>query len=282
MEFTFGKTEYDRALEAAYNANAAKYSVQGFRKGKASRAIIEKNYGDVFSEPAVNELFSGAYFDILTADKDIRPIDRPNVDIKKKDGGVVITATIDVEPKFTLGKYTGLEVKRAEIKVTDKDVDEYLTRVAQSRARQLSAAKDYKIQNGDIAVIDFVGSVNGKEFEGGAAKKHELEIGSHSFIDTFEEQLVGKKIGDKPDVTVTFPKDYHAKELAGAKAVFKVDIRNVLIKELPAIDDTLAKEASEFSTLAEFRADIKTRLEKQAASECAHIDENNLFKTVTD
>jgi len=284
IKITFDASEFKTAEDAVYRKDAAKFNVQGFRKGKAPKSIIEKNYGeDIFKQPAIEELFSKAYPQALREHPEIKPIDHPEVSIDlQDDGGIILTATVDVEPEFTLGKYTGLSIKTATAEIGDKDVDAYLERIRQSRARQLAAGKDHKIQNGDIAVIDFVGSVNGVEFEGGTAKNHELEIGSNSFIDTFEQQLIGKKIGDKIDVNVTFPKEYHAKNLAGAKALFKVEVRNVLIKELPVIDDTLAKEASEFETLAEFKKDISAKLAEQAKAEVVRVNENNLLKTITE
>jgi trigger factor len=277
---TFNKDEFKHAEDAAYKANASMYTVQGFRKGKAPKAIIEKNYGEnVFKMSAVEHLFGDGYRRVMQEHPEIKPVDHPSVELKSD---LEITATIDTEPEFTLGNYTGLEVKKTRIKVTEEEVEEYLSRLAASRARQVAASKDHTIKNGNIAVIDFVGSVNGVEFNGGTAKNHELEIGSRSFIDTFEEQLIGYKIGDKPEITVNFPKEYHEKSLAGQKALFKVEIQNILIRQVPEINDSLAKEASEFDNLADFKQDIKARLETQALRECEHEDETNLLKLVID
>lgn len=283
IDLVFSKEEWITAIENAYREEAGKYNVQGFRKGKAPRKVIEQNYGQgVFRETAIDKLFRPAYIKVLKENPDIKPVGHPSLDINEKEDGLEICCTVDVEPKFTLGKYTGLEIKMAKTTVTEKDVNAYLAKIQQSRARQLAADKNYKIKKGDVAVIDFVGSVDGVEFEGGAAKNHELEIGSHSFIDTFEEQLIGAKIGGKLDVNVKFPKEYHAKNLADKPALFKVEIRNILIKELPAIDDNLAKEASEFQTLAEYKKDILNRLEQQAAAETARMNENKLLQTVAE
>jgi len=280
IEFKFSAAEITAAEQKAFEKEGGKYTVQGFRKGKAPKRIIEQNYGPVFSESAIEDLFSTAYIKYLSEHPEVKPIDHPSVDIKEKDGGMMLTATIDVEPTFTLGKYKGLEIKKTKIEITDKEVDKFLAKTAAERARQIAADKNHKIEMGNIAVIDFSGFVDGKQFDGGTAQNHQLEIGSHSFIDTFEEQLVGHKIGDKIDVNVTFPAEYHAKELAGAKALFKVEVRNILVKHLPAIDDKLAKEASEFNTLDEFKKDIKNRLETQAIAEVKREDENALLKTV--
>jgi len=280
VTFNFTASEVSAAKETAYKQNAEKYNVQGFRKGKAPKAIIEKNYGDVFTESAIGDLFSNAYSKHLADNPDIKPIDYPTIDVKEKDGGFEITATIEVEPKFTLGKYTGLEVKAAKISVTDKDIDGFLEKMVADRVRLLAADEGHKIKTGDVAVIDFVGSIDGVEFPGGSAKNHQLEIGTKSFIDTFEDQLVGKAAGDKVDVKVSFPKEYHATELAGKPALFKVEVRNILIKQFPKLDDTLAKEASEFESLAEFRADIRKRMEAQAEIEQNRMSEDALVEAV--
>ena len=284
IEMTFSEEEWQSAIDAAFKANAGKYVVEGFRKGKAPRKMIEKTHGeDVFMRPALESLFFSNYKNVLEENKDIKPVEYPNLDVKIVEaGGIILTATIDVEPTFTLGAYTGLQIEKTVITISDKHIDEYLKKMQEGRARQIAAGKGYQLADGDIAVIDFTGSIDGVEFEGGAAKKHELEIGSHSFIDNFEEQLVGLTAGTTTDVSVTFPKDYHAKNLAGAKAVFKVEIKNILRKELPAIDDTFARESSEFDTLALLREDIAQKLTKQAVIQSKMADENNLLKEVVE
>ncbi|MDR0461832.1 MAG: trigger factor [Christensenellaceae bacterium] len=281
-KFNFTKAQVDTAMDEACKREGARYKVKGFRDGNAPRGMIEKEYGDVFTEPAFNALFNKAFSKYLEGNPNVTPLDDPEVDISQKPDGIEFIAVIPVQDKFTLGKYTGLEINSKTIKVTDKEVDGFLARVAGGRTRQIAADKGHKIANGNIAVIDFTGFVDGKKFAGGEAKNHELEIGSHSFIDTFEEQLVGKTVGDKLDVNVTFPKDYHAKELAGAKSVFKVEIRNILIREIPAIDDNLAKESSEFNTLAEFKKDIRARLEKQSKIESDKLNEQELLRVICD
>ena len=280
ITFKFTAAEIDAASEQVYKQSAAKYKVEGFREGKAPRKMIESQYGEVFFESALNKLFSDAYNKYLDENPTIRPVSDPEVDAKEGNGGIEFVATITCQDEFTLGKYKGLEIKKHEIKITDKEVDAFLTKLAGERAREVASEKSHKIEKGNIAVIDFEGFTDGKAFDGGKASNHELEIGSKSFIDTFEDQLIGKSIGDKIDVNVTFPKEYHAENLAGKPALFKVTINNILIKQIPAIDDALAKESSEFNTLAEFKADIKKRLEKQAQIEADHINEEAILAEV--
>jgi trigger factor len=282
VKFNFTKAQLEKALDEACKKDGAKYKVKGFRDGFAPRGLIEKEHGDVFSNTAYNMLFNAAFSKYLTDNKDILPLGDPDVELKSTVEGIEFTAKIPVQDKFTLGKYTGLEIPFKPLVVTDKEVNGFLERVAYGRSRQIAAIKGHKIVKGNIAVIDFTGFVDGKKFVGGEAKNHELEIGSKSFIDTFEDQLVGLAVGDKADVTVTFPKEYHAKELAGKKAVFKVEVRNILIREVPTIDDNLAKESSEFATLAEFKKDIARRLEQQAKIESDSVKEQALLKAVCD
>jgi len=282
-KFAFTGFEVESAIEEAYKRDAGKYKIKGFRDGgKAPRKMIEQQYGDVFTEPALNFLFNKAFNEYLKKNPEIIPLDDPEVSLEPKKDGIEFVAKIDIQPKFTVAKYKGLEIKLKAIKIGDAEIDGFLKRVAEGRARQVAADKGHKIVKGNIAVIDFTGYVDGKKFDGGEAKNHQLEIGSHSFIDTFEDQLVGKTIGDKLDVNVTFPKEYHAEQLAGAKAVFKVEVRNVLIKEIPAIDDNLAKESSEFDTLKDFRADIKKRLEDQAKAEMDAMREQEIIRTIAE
>lgn len=280
-KFVFTATQINEAVERAYKKNAGKYKVQGFRDGKAPRKVIEQNYGEVFFEPALNELFNEAYNKYLGDNADIRPVDDPEIEINPtKDGNLEASVTIPVQEPVKLGKYKGLTYAKQTAKITDKEVEIFLERVANERARTVAAEKGHKIQKGNVAVIDFVGSINGVEFEGGKGSNHELEIGSHSFIDGFEEQLVGHVVGDKVDVKVTFPKEYHAKELASKPALFKVEVKNVLTKQIPAIDDNLAKESSEFDNLVDFKKDIRARLEKHSAEECERANDDELLRIV--
>lgn len=279
VKLTLTKEEWEKELAAAYTATAGKFKVQGFRQGKAPRGVIEKNYGaNVFFEEAVQKFLSREYVRVIKENPKIKPIDFPNTEVK--EDGTQFTLTIDIEPEFALPKYTGLEVKQKEAIVAAGEVDDFLATQAKMRSRQVAADKGHKLVKGDVAVIDFVGSVDGVEFDGGKADNHELEIGSNSFIDTFEEQLIGKKVGDRVEVNVKFPEKYHAENLAGKKALFIVNIKNSLKREVPEINDAFAKEASEFDNLADWKKDIKLMLEKNAKARIETEVKNELLKLI--
>ena len=275
---TFNKTEWESAIENAYKKNAGKYKVAGFRAGKAPRKMVEQQYGaGIFMEEAMQDLFADNF------GNELKLIDYPHLDFEfTAEGGIKLTAKCDVEPEVTLGQYTGLEIKKTEVKVGDKEVKDYLSRLQATRAKQVAADKDHAVANGDIAVIDFKGSVDGKYFEGGTAKNYELEIGSHSFIDNFEDQLVGMKMGESRDVNVTFPANYHVEDLKNAKAKFEVTLHNIMIKEMPALDDEFAKEVSEFDNMKAFKEDILKKLTEQATKQAEYADEEKLFEAIMD
>ena len=275
---TFNKEEWENAIESAYKKNAGKYKVAGFRAGKAPRKMVEQQYGaGIFVEDAIQDLFANNFGD------ELKLIDYPHIDFEfTADGGLKLTAKCDVEPEVTLGQYTGLEIKKTEVKVGDKEVNDYLGRLQATRAKQVAADKEHAVANGDIAVIDFKGSVDGKYFEGGTAKNYELEIGSHSFIDNFEDQLVGMKMGESRDVNVTFPANYHVEDLKNEKAKFEVTLHNIMIKEMPALDDEFAKEVSEFDNMKDFKADILKKLTEQATKQAEYADEEKLFEKIMD
>lgn len=271
--------EFEKAMETAYQKNKNKLSVQGFRKGKAPRYVIEKMYGvGVFYEDAANEIMPDAYEKAAT-DSGLDIVSRPDIDITQIEKGkeFIFTATVAVKPEVTLGAYKGVEVDKTEVSVTDEEVDEELNRVREQNARILTV-DDRPVADGDETVIDFEGFVDGVPFAGGKGEDYKLVIGSHSFIDTFEEQLIGKNIGDETEVHVTFPAEYHAEDLAGKPAVFKVTVKGITAKELPELDDEFAVDVSEFDTLAEYKEDIKKNLlekkEKEAklAKEDAVVD----------
>jgi trigger factor len=284
VEMSFDKKEWDGAVDATYKKNAGKFKVQGFRTGKAPRKIIEQQYGSgIFMQDTIHELFSAELGKFLDRNPQIHLADYPHLDFGfNKEGGIKMVAICDTDPEVKLGKYTGLEIDKTEIKIGDKEVDGYIGRIRESRVKQVAADKGYKIADGDIAVIDFAGSVDGGYFEGGTAKNYELIIGSHSFIDNFEEQLVGLQAGAKKDVMVRFPENYGVKELAGKSAKFEVTVKNILRKELPAIDDNFAKEVSEFDNLADYKKDIKKRLTDGAKAQAKMADEEKLFQRIVD
>lgn len=271
--------EFEKAMETAYQKNKNKLSVQGFRKGKAPRSVVEKMYGPgVFYEDAANEAMPDAYEKAAT-ESGLDIVSRPEIDIVQIEKGkeFIFTATVAVKPEVTLGEYKGIEVDKTEVTVSDEEIDAELNRVREQNARILTV-EDRPVADGDEVVIDFEGFVDGVPFAGGKGEDYKLVIGSHSFIDTFEEQLIGKSIGEEAEVNVTFPAEYHAEELAGKPAMFKVAVKGITAKELPELDDEFAVDVSEFDTLAEYKEDIKKNLlekkEKDAklAKEDAVVD----------
>ena len=251
--------DLEKALESAYQKQKKQISVPGFRKGKVPRAMIEKMYGvDVFYEDAANALMQQNYAAAVD-ESGIDIVSRPTVDVVQieKDKPFIFTAEVAVKPEVTLGKYMGVTVTKIDTSVSDEEVDEALEKERNNNARTINVT-DRPVAQGDTAVIDFEGFVDGVAFEGGKGENHSLEIGSHTFIDTFEDQLVGKNVGDEVDVNVTFPEQYQAADLAGKPATFKVKINEIKAKELPELDDEFAKDVSEFDTLAEYKESLKT------------------------
>lgn len=251
---------FEKAINAVYNKNRGRIQLPGFRKGKAPRKMIERMYGkEVFYEDAINECLPEAYETALK-ELEIEPASRPQFDVENiEDGKVTVNAMVAVRPEVTLGQYKGLDVAKDAVIVTEDDVDEDIRKTAERNARMVTVT-DRPAQMGDTVTIDFEGFVDGEAFEGGKGTDHALELGSHSFIDTFEDQLVGKDVGDHVEVNVTFPENYHAADLAGKPALFQVDVKEIKNKEIPAIDDELAKDVSEFDTLEEYKASVRTRL----------------------
>ncbi len=280
IEITIPAKEWEVEVQTAYETMKGKFNIQGFRKGKAPRHIIEKFYGKgVFLDEALNTAFQKAYTQVLNKEKDLEVVDQPSLDIKSMDDkGVVLVATVTVSPEVKLGAYTGLGVAKKEAKVSAKEVNAELENMRQSQARFVEVER--AIANGDTANIDFSGSVNGKKFDGGTATGFDLEIGSHSFIDTFEDQLVGLKKGDKKDVKVTFPENYHAEELKGKPAVFEVVINAVKEKQLPELNDEFASSVSEFETLNELKEHTKEHLLEHAQQHAERDFENDLIAAI--
>lgn len=253
--------EFEKAIAKAYKKNKNKISMPGFRKGKAPRAMIEKMYGKgVFYEDAANSIIPDAYAD-AAKESELEIVAQPEIDVTQIESGkpFIFTATVALKPEVTLGEYKGIEVEKKEVEVTDEEVDTEINRVRESNARMIDI-DDRAAQDGDTVVIDFDGYVDGKQFEGGKAEDYSLVLGSHSFIDNFEEQLEGKNIGEDVTVNVTFPENYQAEELQGRPAEFKVKIKEIKVKELPELDDDFAQDVSNFDTIAEYKEDLKKKL----------------------
>ncbi len=266
IEFEISKEVFEKAMQKSYIKNVKQIALPGFRKGKAPRKMIEKIYGEaVFYDDAINFAFPEAYEEALKEAK-VEPVSQPEVDVKRwpdAENTIILTAKVTVKPDVRISKFETVDIVKPEYPVTDEDVEDELKR-AQERAARLITVEDRATKEGDTAVIDYEGFVDGVAFEGGKGENHELVLGSGSFISGFEEQLIGKNTGDDVDVVVTFPKEYHASELAGKEATFKVKINAIKVKEVPELDNDFAQDVSEFDTLDEYKTDIKAKLEKNA------------------
>lgn len=275
--------QFEAALKTSYNKNKNKFNIPGFRKGKAPQAMIEKMYGvGVFYEDAVDEAINASYPD-AAKESGLEIVSRPEISIEQVEKGksFIYVATVATKPEVTLGEYKGIEVEKAKPEVTDADVEAELKKVQEQNSRLVSV-EDRAVADGDQTVIDFEGFVDGKAFEGGKAEDYTLVIGSHSFIDTFEDQLIGKNIGDDVEVNVTFPAEYHAAELAGKPATFKVKIKEIKMKELPELNDEFASEVSEFETLDAYKEDVKNKLAETKQAQATAENENNVVQKVVD
>jgi trigger factor len=261
--------DFEKALQGAYEKNKGKIAVNGFRKGKVPRAMIEKVYGaGIFYEDAANALIPGEYAK-AAAECGLDIVSQPEIDITQieKGSNFIFTATVALKPEVTLGDYLGVEIEKVDAKVSADDVKAELEKVREQNSRVVSVTTNRGVKDKDQTIIDFEGFIDGVPFEGGKGTDYALTIGSHSFIDTFEEQLIGAKIGKEVEVNVTFPDNYHAENLAGKPAMFKVTVKEIKVKELPKLDDEFAQDVSEFDTLAEYKADIKKNLtEKKKAA----------------
>ncbi|MEE1305547.1 MAG: trigger factor [Agathobacter sp.] len=275
--------DVEKALNSAYNKQKKNISIPGFRKGKVPRAMIEKMYGEeVFYEDAANELMQNSYPAAID-ESGVDIVSRPTVNVVqiKKGEPFIYTAEVATKPEVTLGKYEGVTVTKIDTSVSDEEVAEALEKERNNNSRSVSVT-DRPVAEGDTAVIDFEGFVDGVAFEGGKGENHPLEIGSHSFIDTFEDQLVGKNLGDEVEVNVTFPEQYQAADLAGKPALFKVKINEIKAKELPELDDEFAQDVSEFDTLAEYKEDLKKRLQEQKEVEAKKTKEDEAIQKIID
>ena len=273
--------QFEDAMKKAFNKNKNKFNIPGFRKGKAPRAMIEKMYGEgIFYEDAADEAINATCMQAMD-ESGLEIVSRPEVAVEQigKDKPFIYTALVAVRPEVTLGEYKGIEVEKADASVTAEDVDAELKKVQEQNARLLNV-EDRPVADGDKTVIDFEGFVDGKPFDGGKAEDYDLTIGSHSFIDTFEEQLIGRNIGEECEVNVTFPEEYHAPELAGKPATFKVTVKEIKVKELPALDDEFAGEVSEFETMDEYKKDIEAKILERKQKEAATENENRVVDKV--
>ena len=275
--------ELEKALDSAYKKQKGQISVPGFRKGKVPRAMIEKMYGaGVFYEDAANILMQQTYPAAID-ESGVDIVSRPTVDVVQIEKGkeFIYTAEVAVRPEVTLGKYMGVTVTKIDTTVTDEEVDAELENQRNKNARTVTVT-DRPVAEGDTAVIDFEGFVDGVAFEGGKGENHPLEIGSHTFIDTFEDQLVGKNTGDEVEVNVTFPEKYQAEDLAGKPATFKVKINEIKTKELPELDDEFAQDAAGVDTLAEYKEELKKNITEKKETEAKKTKEDEAIKKIID
>ena len=275
--------EFEAGLNTAYNKNKNKISVPGFRKGKAPRKMIEQLYGSqIFFEDAANEIIPDAYAD-AAKESGLDIVSQPKVSIEQLEAGkpFIFAAEVAVRPEVELGEYKGVEVTKADAEVTDADVEEELKKVQDQNSRTVSV-EDRAVKDGDMTVIDFEGFIDGEAFDGGKGENYPLTIGSHSFIDTFEEQMIGMNIGEEKELNVTFPEDYHAENLKGKPATFKVTVKEIKEKQLPELDDDFAQDVSDFDTLAEYKDDLKKKIAERKESEAKAKKESEAIEKVVE
>ena len=283
LSFTIEASKFEEAIQKVYVKSAKYFNIPGFRKGKAPYKIVEKQYGaQIFYEDAFNEVAGEVYEKELT-DAKIEAVSRPEIDIIQMEKGkdLIFTAVVQTKPEVTLGKYKGIELKKVEYNVEEKDIDHEIGHMQERNAR-LVTVEDRPVEKNDTTVIDFEGFVDGVAFEGGKAENHELVIGSNTFIPGFEDQIIGMKIGEEKDINVTFPEEYFSKDLAGKAAVFKVKLHEIKKKELPEVDDEFAKDVSEFDTIKELKDSIKEKLEEENKNKAKYETEEEAIKTVCD
>ena len=275
--------EFEAAIKTAYNHNNGRFNIPGFRKGKAPLNMIEKMYGvGIFYEDAANAVIDASYPKAVDeCEEEI--VSSPEIKVTQIEKGkdFIYEATVAIKPEVTLGEYKGVEVEKVDATVTDEDVESAL-QAEQKKNGRLVTVEDRPVEDGDNTVIDFKGYVDGKAFDGGEGTDYPLTIGSHSFIDTFEEQLIGKKIGETCEVNVTFPTEYHAPELAGKPAKFDVTIKEIKKNELPELNDEFASEVSDFDTLAEYKEDLKKKLQESKEKSAKTQTENKVIEKVVE
>ena len=273
--------KFEEAVQHSYNKNKGKFNIPGFRKGKAPFNMIKKMYGvGVFYEDAVDEVIDASYPD-AAKESSLEIVSRPSISIEEIEEGkaFVYTAVVAVKPEVTLGEYKGVEVQKTKSEVTEEDIETEIKRAREKNSR-LITVEDRGIEDGDQVTIDFDGSVDGKRFEGGKAEDYPLTIGSHTFIDNFEEQLIGKTTGEECEVNVTFPAEYHVEELKNKPAVFKVKVKEIQRKELPEANDDFASEVSDFDTMEEYKKDLTEKLQAEKIEAAKTADEDKVVAKV--
>jgi trigger factor len=281
LEIEVDSEKFEEGLKKSYKKNVGKFSVPGFRKGKVPRSILERNYGkEVLYEDAINFVCPDAYDDAIEQEG-LHPVERPEIDIKQigNNEPFIFTAKVTTKPDVELGEYKGIEIEKIEALVSDEDVDAEIKKTAEQNSR-IVTVEDRPIKVGDTAIIDFEGFVDGEAFEGGKGENHSLEIGSGQFIPGFEEQLIGVNKDDDVEVKVTFPEEYHSKDLAGKESSFKVKIHEIKEKVLPVLDDEFAKDISEFDTLDEYKASVKESLLESKTKEAKYDTEEKLIEKI--
>ena len=281
LTFTLGPEEFEQGIQKAYNKNKAKFNLPGFRKGKAPRKFIEASYGkEIFYEDAINVLLPDAY-DAAIKEAGLDTVARPEIDVTEisAESGAVIVAEVYTKPGVSISDYKGVAYTPADVAATEEEIHEELKRAQEKNARIITI-EDRPVQKGDITVIDFEGFIDGVPFEGGKAENYELTIGSGSFIDTFEDQIIGKNTGDAFEVNVKFPEDYGQESLQGKPAVFKVKVNEIKFKEMPELNDEFAQDVSEFDTLDEYKTDVKTKIEERKQQQAEQDKEDQIVKAV--
>ena len=281
LTITVEAAKFDAAVDSAYQKNKGKIALPGFRKGKAPRAMIEKMYGTgVFFEDAANELIPEAY-ETAAKESELEIVAQPEIEVTQMDKGTdfIFTATVAIKPDVTLGDYKGMEVEKKEAEVSEEEITAEIDKAREANSR-LITIEDRATEDGDTVIIDFDGYVDGKQFEGGYAEDYTLVLGSHSFIDNFEDQLVGKNLGEDVEVNVTFPEEYHVDELKGKPALFKVKIKEIQKKELPELDDDFAQDVSDFDTLDEYKADVEKKILENKENQIKREQEDQIIEKI--
>ena len=282
VEVDVDKNEWNDALTSSYEKNKNKFNIPGFRKGHAPRNIVEKTYGvGVFVNDAVDEVYYKAYTQVLREHEEIKPISASNLDIKKYDEtGINFILTIPCMPEFELAQYKGLTFTKQAVRISAKQVNDAIDKELLRASRLVET--NAPVKTDDYVTLDFDGYMDGKQFDGGKAENYQLQVGSHTFIDGFEDQLIGLNIGDKKDVVVTFPKEYHATELAGKQATFKVEIKNIRARIMPELNEEFVSNSTEFETVEDYKKSVKDRLTKDAKQRAEIELDNDILDKIID